>query len=103
MEKKPLLGGYPLVLLDVVRFATARAAATLSGVVALVAATSGARVATSGARAAARSAAAVVTARLSAVVTARSVTAVTFLGHFTAKGSNLTHLAISKARTCLMR
>ena len=52
MERKPLLGGYPLVLLDVVRFATARAAATLSGVVALVAATSGARVAASGARAA---------------------------------------------------
>ena len=78
MERKPLLGGYPLVLLDVVRFATARAAATLSGVVALVAAASGAR-------AAARSAA--------TVVTARSVTAVTFLGHFTAKGSNLTHLA----------
>ena len=40
---------------------------------------------TSGARAAAWSAA--------AVVTARSITAVTFLGHFTAKGSNLTHLA----------
>lgn len=47
MERKPLLGGYPLVLLDVVRFATARAAATLSGVVALVAAASGARAATS--------------------------------------------------------
>ena len=52
MERKPLLGGYPLVLLDVVRFATARAAATLSGVVALVAAASGARAAASGARAA---------------------------------------------------
>ena len=98
-KEAPFSGGYPLVLLDVVRFATARAAATLSGVVALVAATSGARVAASGARVAASGAraaarlSAVVTARLSAVVTARSVTAVTFLGHFTAKGSNLTHLA----------
>lgn len=51
MERKPLLGGYPLVLLDVVRFATARAAATLSGVVtarlSAVVAASGARAATS--------------------------------------------------------